>query len=64
MSQLSSVIKFLAAQRMKEEQEGGKSCAGELGGGKRTKCQNVVFLELTFMQGGGDTCRGGGGGGG
>lgn len=51
MSQLSSVIKFLAAQRMKEDRKGGKSCAGELGGGKSAKCQNVVlasFVQLTF----------------
>lgn len=33
MSQLSGVIKFLAAKRMKEDREGGKSRAGESGGG-------------------------------
>lgn len=33
MGQLSSVIKLLAACRMKEDQKGVKSCAGELGGG-------------------------------
>lgn len=41
MSQLSSVIKFLAACRMKEDQKGVKSCAGELGGGnirKNSEC--------------------------
>lgn len=54
MSQLSSVIKFLAAPRMKGDRKGGKSCARELGGGKRAKCQNVVlasFGQLAFMQG-------------
>lgn len=33
MSQRSGVIKFLAAKRMKEDREGGKSRVGERGGG-------------------------------
>lgn len=53
MSQLSSVIQFLAARRMRDW-KGGKSCAGEPGGGEWAKCQNVVlasFVQLTLMQG-------------
>lgn len=55
MSQLSSVIKFLAACRMKEDQKGVKSCAGELGG-KNQIVALASYVQFTFVAGGG-TCR-------
>lgn len=61
MSQLSSVIKFLAAYRMKENQKGGKSCAGEAGGGNIRKMSECGFGINCAVQvrggGGGVTCR-------
>lgn len=51
MSQLSSVINFLAACRMKEDQKGVKSCAGELGGGnirKKSECAFGITCAVHF----------------